>query len=181
MSGRCQHSDVFALCIGGAREVNSLIGSGDRESFTTFVEDTGWRIQAALAASFGRQTGLDAAADALAYGWEHWDRISTMENPAGYLYTVGRDRARRAQRRLVSVPAGQLDHVPSQDVPPMVEPGLEAALAALSDRQRAVVLLVHGAEWNLNEVARLLDLNRGSVKQHLDRGMTKLRSHLGGA
>lgn len=169
------------LYMGGAREVSSLSCSGDLGSFTSFMEETGWRIQAALAAAFGRQTGVEAAADALAYGWEHWDRIAVMENPAGYLYAVGRDRARRAQRRLVSVPAGQLDYVPARDRAPLVEPGLEAALAELSDRQRVVVLLVHGAEWNLSEVAELLDLNRGSVKQHLDRGMTKLRSHLGGA
>lgn len=157
-----------------------MSGSAGPGSFTNFVEEAGWRIQAGLAASFGRQAGADAAADALAYGWEHWDRIATMENPAGYLFEVGRDRARRAQRRLVSVPSGQLDLVPAQDLAPMVEPGLGAALAVLSDRQRAVVMLVHGAGWNLNEVAELLDLNRGSVKQHLDRGMAKLRSSLGG-
>jgi DNA-directed RNA polymerase specialized sigma24 family protein len=156
-----------------------LSGSGDQGSFTRFVEDAGWRIQAALAAGFGRQAGVEAAAEAIAYGWEHWDRIAAMENPAGYVYAVGRDRARRAQR-LVLVPAGQLEVVPARDVEPLVEPGLEAALAELSDRQRAVVMLVHGAEWNLGEVAELLDLNRGSVKQHLDRGMEKLRFSLGG-
>jgi RNA polymerase sigma factor (sigma-70 family) len=160
--------------------VSSLSGSGDQGSFTRFVEDAGWRIQAALAAAFGRQAGVEAAADAIAYGWEHWDRIAAMKNPAGYIYAVGRDRARRAQRQLVSVPAGQLEVAPARDVEPLVEPGLQAALAALSDRQRAVVMLVHGAEWNLGEVAELLDLNRGSVKQHLDRGMEKLRFSLGG-
>jgi hypothetical protein len=29
--------------------------------------------------------GRDAAADALAYGWEHWERIKDMKNPIGYL------------------------------------------------------------------------------------------------
>jgi DNA-directed RNA polymerase specialized sigma24 family protein len=160
--------------------VSSLSGSGDQGSFTRFVEDAGWRIQAALAAGFGRQAGVEAAAEAIAYGWEHWDRIAAMDNPAGYVYVVGRDRARRAQRRLASVPAGRLEVLPGRDVEPLVEPGLQAALAELSDRQRAVVMLVHGAEWNLGEVAELLDLNRGSVKQHLDRGMEKLRLFLGG-
>jgi DNA-directed RNA polymerase specialized sigma24 family protein len=157
-----------------------LSGSGDQGSFTRFVEDAGWRIQAALAAGFGRQAGVEAAAEAIAYGWEHWDRIAAMENPAGYVYVVGRDRARRAQRRLVSVPVGRLEVLSGRDVEPLVEPGLQGALAELSDRQRVVVMLVHGAEWNLGEVAELLDLNRGSVKQHLDRGMEKLRFSLGG-
>ena len=157
-----------------------MSGSGDQGSFTRFVEDAGWRIQAALAAGFGRQAGVEAASEAIAYGWEHWDRIAAMENPAGYVYAVGRDRARRAQRGLVSVPVGRLEVLSGRDVEPLVEPGLQGALAELSDRQRVVVMLVHGAEWNLGEVAELLDLNRGSVKQHLDRGMEKLRSCLGG-
>lgn len=158
-----------------------MSGAADPGSFVRFVEESGWRIQAALAAGFGREAGVEAAAEAIAYGWEHWERIGGMENPAGYVYAVGRDRARRVQRRSVSVPVGRLELVPARDSEPLVEPGLETALAELSDRQRVVVMLVYGAEWNLAEVAELLDLSRGSVKQHLDRGMSKLRSCLGGS
>jgi len=34
-------------------------------------------------------------AEALAYAWENWDRLSSMKNPVGYLYRVGQSRARR--------------------------------------------------------------------------------------
>ena len=40
----------------------------------------------------GPELGREAAAEALVYGWEQWDRISEMANPAGYLYRVGRSR-----------------------------------------------------------------------------------------
>ena len=72
------------------------------ESFTSFVEEVEPRLKRALCVGFGIESGVEATADALAYGWEHWDRIETMENPAGYLYQVGRSRARK--RRTPSSP-----------------------------------------------------------------------------
>jgi len=145
------------------------------ESFTEFVQHAGRRIQHALVAAFGTEVGVDAAAEAMAYGWEHWDRIRSMGNPPGYLYSVGRDRALRVKRNRVVVSA-----TPATFEAPWVEPGLGSALNNLSERQRLAVVLVHGAEWTISEVADLLDINRGSVKRHLERGMEKLRRSMGG-
>jgi DNA-directed RNA polymerase specialized sigma24 family protein len=65
------------------------------DSFTDFMEDAEPRLRHALCAAFGGDQGRDAAAEALAYGWEHWARVREMENPAGYLWGVGRNHARR--------------------------------------------------------------------------------------
>ena len=35
-------------------------------------------------AACGGEIGRDAAAEALVYGWDNWDRIGRMENPSGY-------------------------------------------------------------------------------------------------
>ena len=59
-------------------------------TFSDFVEEHEARLRDALTARFGSDIGKDAAADALAYGWEHWERIQAMDNSIGYLYTVGR-------------------------------------------------------------------------------------------
>ena len=56
-----------------------------------------------------------------------------------------------------------------------IEPGLPAALSALSERQRMATLLVHGGGWSYAEVAELLQVDRGTVKKHADRGLAKLR------
>ena len=45
------------------------------------------------------ESGREAAADALSYGWEHWEWVRAMTNPAGYLFVVGRDGGRRGMRR----------------------------------------------------------------------------------
>lgn len=139
--------------------------------FTEFVAESGGRIQQALMAVFGPEAGRDAAAEALIYGWEHWARVSAMDNPAGYLFVVGRSRGRRASGRPVFLPVQLADQGE-----PWVEPALPAALSALSERQLVATLLVHGGGWSYAEVAELVGLDRGTVKKHADRGLEKLRS-----
>jgi hypothetical protein len=53
------------------------------ESFVEFAERIPPRLKAALVAAVGIDRAPDAAAEALEYGWEHWDRVRSMENPAG--------------------------------------------------------------------------------------------------
>jgi len=69
------------------------------ETYGDFVAEHERALRQALTSCFGSDAGRDAAADALAYGWEHWGRVSEMDNPVGYLFTVGRDRGRRAGAR----------------------------------------------------------------------------------
>jgi RNA polymerase sigma-70 factor (ECF subfamily) len=55
---------------------------------------------------------------------------------------------------------------------------LTAGLACLSDRQRAVFTLRHYEDRSLEEIARILGLDVGTVKAHLSRALTKLRREL---
>lgn len=142
------------------------------DTFTSFVEQTSPRLTQALIAALGGDVGREMAAEALAYGWEHWDRVGQMENPAGYLYRVGCNRGRRLRQPLL------LPDPPPVDSEPLVEPGLPAALGRLSDRQRVSVLLVHGAGWTLTEAATLLGISPGAVSRHVDRALSRLRRYL---
>ena len=143
------------------------------ESFTEFVKETEIRLKYALCAALGGEAGMEATAEALAYGWENWERIQPMENPVGYLYRVGRNKARRRRKRHPVLPP-----VPQQEMP-WVEPALAEAMSSLSERQRVAVFLVHGFDWTLADVAGFLDVSIATVRQHLDRGMLKLRKKLG--
>lgn len=144
------------------------------DSFSVFVSEVEPRLRAALVASFGPEVGREMTAEALAYGWEHWDRVGGLENPAGYLYAVGRSKGRRLRRRrpvvLPGVPLG---------VDPWIEPGLPAALASLTEQQRTVIALHHGYEWSLGEVADMLGVSKATVQNHQRRGLNKLRRRLG--
>lgn len=132
------------------------------------------RLRNALTASFGVEIGREAAADALSFAWEHWDRVRGKPNPVGYVYGVGRNKARRRVGRssvhLPGVPEERLPHV---------EPGLPAAIASLSEKQRLVVTLLYGYSWTMSEVAELLGIKKTSVQNHAERGLAHLRRKLG--
>lgn len=68
------------------------------DAFAGFVRDRGPALKHALMAALGPEMGMDAAAEALAYGWEHRDRVSAMENLAGYLYRLGQPYLLRPPR-----------------------------------------------------------------------------------
>ena len=130
-------------------------------------------LRIALVAGHGPDRGLEATNDALVYAWRHWDRVQRLDNPAGYLYRVGQ---RIARRHKLSVRVGAAERVYRD---PWIEPGLPRALAALSTRQRQVVVLVASYQWTLREVADHLGIRLSSVQTHLERGMRRLRSELG--
>jgi DNA-directed RNA polymerase specialized sigma24 family protein len=143
------------------------------DSFTEWAALVEPKLRHALTASFGSQLGKDAAADALAYAWSHWDVVSATDNRLGYVYGVGRNMARRgARRRPVFLP------VASHRLPD-VEPRLPGAIAGLSERQRVVITLVYGYQWTLSEVADLLGTSKSTVQNHAERGLTRLRKSLG--
>lgn len=146
----------------------------DVGSFTEFVEQVEPRLRNALIPMLGLDTSREATAEALAYGWEHWDRVREMDNPAGYLYRVALTASRRVEESTVTLPQV------SSGEPPWVEPGLPDALLGLSDRQRTTVWLVHGLGWQQTEVAELLGVSPETVRTHAARGLAKLRAALGG-
>jgi RNA polymerase sigma-70 factor (ECF subfamily) len=146
----------------------------DSEEFAAFFEEVEPRVRYALAAAYGPERGHEGAAEAFAYAWEHWNRISKMANPAGYVYRAGQHYAARLKPR-----TGRLFQVPAGNPEPIIEPGLARALEKLSVKQRAAVVLIRGYGYTHREVADLLGIRIPSVQKHLERGLAKLRSSLG--
>jgi len=143
----------------------------ERERFTSFVREVEPRLRRALTALRGAQDGRDATAEALAWAWENWSKVQSLENPAGYLYRVGSSRSR--PRRL---PPLSLSGAPAALG---FEPGLAPALGRLPTRQREAVVLVHGCGWTYQEVADALGISKSSVGTHVKRALSSLRSELG--
>lgn len=143
--------------------------------FAAFVRDVEPRLLHALVASCGPVEGRAATVDALSWAWEHWDRLDQTSNKVGYLYRVGQTAARRNGSRAKAAGRESADEQRLPDV----EPALMPALAKLSDQQRTVVLLVHAFGWSQTDVAQLLDVNVSTVREHLARGLIRLRTTLG--
>jgi DNA-directed RNA polymerase specialized sigma24 family protein len=142
----------------------------DEHEFSVFFERIEPRLRRALVAAYGSERGREAAAEALAYAWEHWDSFQGVHNQLAYLYRVGQSRTRGRREPPLFVP------VPSSE--PWVEPNLGAALERLSVAQRTAVVLVHGFGWTMREVADCTGIRVTTVQNHLDRGLRKLRADL---
>ena len=142
--------------------------------FTSFAKRHEPALRHSLVAHLGYEAGREATQDALVYAWEHWERIRGADNPGGYLFRVAKRRAWKRQARKYAV----MDDRPMDELP-WIEPGLEAALQRLSRQQRAVVFLVEGLGLSYQETADRLNLSRSSVQTHLERAMSRLRTHLG--
>ena len=137
--------------------------------FERFAEVAAGRLRTALIAAYGPDVGADAAAEALAYGWEHWSRVSGMANPAGYLFRVGQSAARRSRRRHGYPPRPEVYELAD------FEPRLVPALEALTEVQRVCVLLVHAFAWSQADTAEVMGVDSSTVRTHLARGLVKLQ------
>ncbi len=142
-----------------------------REVFTEFVRVVEPRLRIALVARYGPERGREATAEALAFAWEQWDRVGEMDNPIGYLFRVGQSKSRSRRRPPLAA------HRPESHEP-WVEPGLPDALKSLSNRQRMAVVLVHAYGWSQREAADVMQVSPDTVRSHLERGLSKLRSSL---
>jgi DNA-directed RNA polymerase specialized sigma24 family protein len=146
--------------------------AGSDIEFEQFVRDVEPRLRRALVARYGPDAGREATIDALAWAWEHKGRLRELSNPSGYLYRIGQSRSRQ---RLSPV---LFERPVTED--PWSEPKLAAAIAALPERQRVAVFLVHGAGWTQAEVAEMLGIRPATVQKHVDRGLAKLRATIAG-
>lgn len=145
------------------------------ESFEDFVAAVSPPLRRAFVARYGVDLGNEALADALAWAWEHRDRLGEVTNPTGYLYRVGqtsvRGNLRRRRRALLPVEEPP-EHGPDRDV------HLHAALEQLSDDQRVAVILVHAHGYSYADAADVLDIPVTTLRNHIPRGMKRLRRHL---
>jgi RNA polymerase sigma factor (sigma-70 family) len=147
-------------------------GRSDFEGFARAVEP---RLRRALVAGFGAVAGREAAADALAWAWQNWDRVVRLESPVGYLYRVGRTLALRSEARDVPVAEAAPAIALPQD---SFEPRLAPAIARLSEAQRCAVVLVVGFGYTLRDAAEVLGVTASTVQRDCERALTRLRTEL---
>ena len=110
-----------------------MTGAIISDDFVAFVRDAEPKLRRALVAAYGAMVGREAALDALSWGWEHWDRLSQMANPVGYLYRVGRTRAAEHFDRMARTANLDLATVPTTlELAVSDHPDLPEAIGALS-------------------------------------------------
>jgi DNA-directed RNA polymerase specialized sigma24 family protein len=93
---------------------------------------------------------------------------------------VGQTSVRRTTRRRRREQPWPSPATDSPTSPPadLGDSGLEAALSRLTLHQRVAVVLVHGFAYPLAEAAAVLGCSVSTLRNHLDRGLTRLRRDL---
>ena len=123
-----------------------------------------------------RQEAEDLAQDAFVAIWERWDRVSTVDNPGGYLHRTAmnafRKRYRRAQilRRVTGSVAGRT-------TAPAVDTSLELdeTLRELTPRQRAALVLTELLGYNASEAASMLGVTASTIGALKHQAKTSLK------
>ena len=149
--------------------------AGTREErFSRFAADVEPRLRRALVAWYGVEVGSEATADALEWRGSAGTRSRPWRTRSGYLFRVGQSRSRRYRRRAVGAPAGSRVGVARHR-----PPAARARSPVSRSVSAAAVLLVHAHGWTQTEAADALGCSVSTSRNHLDRGMRRLRAALG--
>jgi RNA polymerase sigma-70 factor (ECF subfamily) len=147
-------------------------------SFEAFFERTNGDLFAALwLITRNRHEAEELAQDAFLRLWERWDRVAAMDDPEGYLYRTAmnafRSRARRASLALRRIGRPS----PTDDALAGVERRemLVQALASLTPRERAAVVLTDVLGYSSEEAGRWLRIKPVTVRVLASRGRGRLR------
>jgi RNA polymerase sigma factor (sigma-70 family) len=124
-----------------------------------------------------RHEAEEIAQDAFLAVWERWERVSAMENSAGYLYRTAMNLFRKRRRRaaLVVRRAVGLVHVDDAFEAVDARQVVAKALAGLSRRQRAALVLTELLGFTSEEAGRALGVRPVTVRVLASQGRAAMK------
>ncbi len=113
---------------------------------------------------------------------ERWDRVGAMEDPTSYLYRTAMNGFRSWHRRSVLAAKRTIGLTPNDDSIAELESHdlMIRALAPLSARQRAAVVLVDLYGYSSKEAGSMLGIRASTVRTHVARAHDELKSTIAG-
>jgi RNA polymerase sigma factor (sigma-70 family) len=172
--------DTWSIVAGSV--AGDPISTARAEPFEAFFERERDGLFGALVMITGhRQEAEEIAQDAFIALLERWDRVSTLEDPTGYLYRTAMNVFRKRRRRAAVAVRRAVRLMPRQDGFDQAEARqvVAAALATLSPRQRAALVLTELLDYSSEEAARLMSIRAGTVRALATQGRAALRRTMG--
>ena len=152
-------------------------GQRGDEDFEVFF-DMAWNRALRMVSRMGLSgpDAEDVALDAMAVVYDRWARVRELPYREDWLLKVAANRAlrqlKRANRTSLSGPVVAI----SSEDEIAVRVSVRDGIARLPRRQREVIALRYLADMPEGQVAAVLGLNPGTVKQHAARGRAALRA-----
>ena len=156
--------------------------SDPREAVTALYQIHGRRLVGLAALLTGdRATGEDVVQEAFLALYRRWPRLRDSEAAPAYLRTAVVNGARTTHRRTGRETLGTPPDSPSGPDPSAAvdRRAVLDALRLLPTRQREVMVLRYYEDLAEGQIAELLGISRGSVKQHASRAAVTLSEILG--
>jgi DNA-directed RNA polymerase specialized sigma24 family protein len=152
---------------------------GPSEAFALFYKNNrGPVFRALLAGTLNRVAAEDATAEAFARAFAHWDTVAVHPNPRAWVLRVAwncyRSSWRKWEGRWSADPPEATPFVPE----PWSDPDLVAAIRALPQCQREVIVLVALGELTPTQAARVLRKAAGTVRSLLSQARVALHRAL---
>lgn len=120
----------------------------------------------------------DVVLDSMAVAYDRWARVRSLPYLEGWLLKVAANKALRQLKKATREPlSGRGVPIPSEDEI-TTRISVREGIAGLPRRQREVIALRYLADMPEIQVAAVLGLNPGTVKQHAARGRAALRDAL---
>lgn len=132
-------------------------------------------FKAALVVAGDRDLAEDATQEAFARALERWNSIAEQPWAVGWVVTTALNLVRRAHRRRIRL----LPDREAEERDADVSLDLWRAIRALSRRQQEAVALHYIGDLPLEQVAKAMGCENGTVKAHLWRARQQLAKLLG--
>jgi RNA polymerase sigma-70 factor (ECF subfamily) len=146
-----------------------------------FLAQHGRLFQALYLLTGDRSEADDLAQEALLRAYERWDRVGSMDSPAGYVYRTALNLHRSRLRALVVRARRVFAAVPAEDLsgPVAASHDVRRTLAQLPRGQQEALILVEWLGLGSEEAGRVLGIDASSVRGRLHRARATLRDQLG--
>jgi RNA polymerase sigma-70 factor (ECF subfamily) len=167
-------------------ELLERVASGDPRAYRELVERHMRGVHAFVYRMLGsRAEAEEVCQESFLRLWKQADKFVARAKPSTWLYRVAHNLAiDRLRRRREGHHPGGIEEVPTSDRPSQhlydkqVALAVEAALAALPERQRAAISLVHYQGMSNAEAADVLGVKVRALESLLARGREQLRERL---
>jgi RNA polymerase sigma-70 factor (ECF subfamily) len=147
-------------------------------SFDSFFEQERDRLYRALwLVTRNRHEAEDLTQEAFIRVLMRWDRVAAMEDPRGYLYRTAMNAFRTGHARALMAAKRTMKILPADDTIAAIDERDAAvrALACLSPRQRAAVVLTDLLGFRSEEAASMLGIRASTLRMHVSRAHATLK------
>jgi RNA polymerase sigma factor (sigma-70 family) len=151
------------------------------DTFEGFFERNHARLIRGLYLVTGNaQEAEEIMQDAFLAVWERWDRIREMDDPTGYLFRTAMNRSRSRVRRASRAARRTVGRLEGRDVFADVEDRetVGRALAAVSPRQRAALVLTEYLGFPSEEAGKILGIKAATVRALASQGRAAMKTEL---